>query len=134
MQPNEITVAVDVLNNGTTTNKIYQRFDDSTPNKSLYVTSVHTMMSRDTLALFRTFPKPSGNFAGVSRTTIKFSRDVIVPGVDSTTNQTSQIIAEVNFSIPVGINAAQTKEVRQQVIGLLDLDSIMGPLNDSLMI
>lgn len=134
MQPNEITVAVDVLNNGTTTNKIFQRFDDSTPNKSLYVTSVHTMMSRDTLALFRTFPKPSGNFAGVSRTTIKFSRDVIVPGVDSTTNQTSQIIAEVNFSIPVGINAAQTKEVRQQVIGLLDLDSIMGPLNDSLMI
>lgn len=134
MQPNEITVAVDVLNNGSATNRIYQRFDDSTPNKALYVTGAHSVMSRDSLALFRTFPKPSGNFAGVSRSTVKFSKDVIVPGVDSTTTQTSQIIVEVNFSIPVGVNAATTKEFRQLAIGLLDLDSVMAPLNDSLMI
>lgn len=134
MQPNEITVAVDVLNNGSATNRIYQRFDDSTPNKALYVTGTHSVMSRDSLALFRTFPKPSGNFAGVSRSTVKFSKDVIVPGVDSTTTQTSQIIVEVNFSIPVGVNAATTKEFRQLAIGFLDLDSVMAPLNDSLMI
>jgi len=57
-----------------------------------------------------------------------------VTGVDGTTTVTAPIIVEVSFSVPVGATAAQTMLHRQRALALLDLDSVMAPLNDQLMI
>lgn len=133
MQPNTLTLAVDVLNNGTPVNVTYSRFEEY-QNRSVYVDAAHTMAQKSTLSLYRTFPKQSGNFRGVTKSSIKFSRDFNVSGVDGTSTIVSPFIAEVSFSIPLGVTDAEILEIRQRIIALLDTDSIMTPLNSMLMI
>lgn len=133
MQPNTITLAVDVLNNGTPVNESLTRFEEYL-NRSVYVTESHNVGSKDTLSLYRTFPKPNGNFKGVSKTSMKFSRDIQVPGVDGISNITAPVICEVSFSLPVGITDAQNLICRQRAVAALDLDSVMVPFCSQLMI
>lgn len=133
MQPNTLTLAVDVLNNGTPVNSTFTRFEEF-QNRSVYVESTHSMAQRSTLSLYRTFPKQSGNFRGVSKSSIKFSRDFTVTGVDGSSTIMSPFIAEVSFSIPLGVTDAEILEMRQRIITLLDTDNIMTPLNSMLMI
>lgn len=132
MQPNTITVAVDYLNNASTTNEVYTRFEENL-NRSQYIGAAHSLSAKDTCTLYRTSPKIAGNFKGVSKTAFKFSKDVVVTGVDGE-NVSSAVIVEVSFSIPVGLTAAQTMVIRQRALALLDLDAVMAPLNDQLMI
>jgi hypothetical protein len=134
MQGNTIVFNVDTLNDTTTiVEETYTRFEEYL-NRSKYVGETHSLSSRDELSLYRTFPKQAGNFLGVARSAIKFSYDITVTGVDGTSEITSPIIAEVSFSVPVGATAAETLLVRQRVLALLDLDAVMAPLNDTLMI
>lgn len=133
MQPNTLTLAVDVLNDGTPVNSTFTRFEEF-QNRSVYVDSVHSMAQRSTLSLYRSFPKQSGNFRGVSKSSIKFSRDFNVTGVDGSSTIVSPFIAEVSFSIPLGVTDAEILVMRQRIIALLDADSIMTPLNSMLMI
>lgn len=133
MQPDTITVPVDTLNNGTTTDEIYTRFEEY-QNRSVYIGASHTMAAKDQLSLYRSFPKTNGNFKGVSKTSIKFAREHSVLGVDGLSNLTAPVIVEVSFSIPVGITAAQSLIARQRVVALLDNDTIMAALNDQLMV
>lgn len=132
MQPNSITLPVDELNNGTPVNEVLTRFEEFL-NRSVYIGATHSMSAKDSLTLYRTFPKPSGNFKGVSKTAVKFSRDYVVTGIDGL-NITAPVIIEVSFSIPVGVVTADVLLNRQRAIALLDLDTVMTPLNDQLMI
>lgn len=133
MQPNEITLAVDVLNNGTTVNEVYSRFDVN-QNRATYIGGSHAAENRDSFTMYRSFPTKSGNFKGVQKTSVKFTKDHEVPGVDGVATLTAPVIVEINFSVPVGVTAAQLKTVRQRALALLDTDSIMEPLNTQLMV
>lgn len=134
MQPDVITLSVDEENDGVgPVNHVYNRFDTSYPNRSGYIGANHTLAARNTLTLYRTLPKVSGNFMGVAKTAFKFSVDTTVLGVDGS-NVTAPVIVEVSFSVPVGVTAAATKIARQRALALLDLDSVMAPLNDQQMI
>lgn len=130
MQINEFTLAVDTANTGSTTNKTYKRYEENL-NRSKYIATGHTLSSRDTLDLYRTFPKVSGNFRGVAKSAIKFTTDFTVGGVDGN-DVVAPVIVECSFSVPVGITAANTLEKRQQLVALLDNDSIMAALMDQL--
>lgn len=133
MQPNVITLSVDEENDGVgPVDHVYTRFEEHL-NRSGYIGANHLLTARNTLSMYRTPPKTSGNFKGVAKTSFKFSRDIVVPGVDGG-DITAPIIVEVSFSIPVGATPALTILERQKALALLDLDSVMGPLNDQQMI
>lgn len=132
MQPNELTLAVDLENKAVLTNKIYTRFEEYL-NRAMYIGAGHSLSARNTLSFYRTMPRISGNFRGTAKTAVKFSRDVSVLGVDGTTVVAPQIL-EVSFSNPVGVTPAQSLEFRQNGVALLDRDDIMAALNDLLMV
>lgn len=129
MQANTITLAVDLLNNATTTNKVFSRHSEEL-NRSVYTGPDHTMLQRQTLGLYRTPPKRAGVFLGAGKTTVKFTFDKSVEQADGT-SIIVPMIGEVLFSIPVGVSAADTLAFRQYIVSLLDSDSVMAPLNDS---
>lgn len=129
MLDNQITLAVDPLNTGTTVSKVYRRFD-TFQNRSIFIGDGHSSAARNNLSFYRSFPSRVGNFRGVAKTSVKFTEDVTVSGVDSTATLTAPVIVEVNFSFPVGVTTAHVKEMRQRVIALLDQDSIMDNLNN----
>ena len=133
MQPNSITLAVDTGNTGTTTDLELERFEEF-QNRTVYVSDQHTVGARESMTLYRTFPKASGNFRGTQKSCVKFTLDVVVSGVDGTTELTAPIIMECTFSIPVGATTADVLEMRQRIVALTDLDSVMNPLNNQLMI
>lgn len=130
MLDNTITLAVDVLNNGTTVNKVFSRHDDTLPNRSKYISDSHTLASRDILDFYRTPPKKSGNFNGVAKTGFKFTTDYVVAGADASTDVIAPQIAEVSFSLPIGFTTAQLVVLRQRIIALLDNDALMKRLNE----
>lgn len=133
MQDNSLTLAVDELNNASTTDHVYSRFEEY-QNRSVYIHSGHSLDARDTLSLYRTFPKAAGNFKGMAKSAIKFSKDQEVTGVDGVSTLVSPLIVEVSFSIPVGSTSAQILIARQRAIALLDNDTFMDKLNEQLMV
>lgn len=133
MQADSIVLAVDRLNNGTTTNETYARYDIN-QNRSTYIGSSHLAEARDTISMYRSFATKSGNFKGVQKTSVKFTKDHEVTGVDGTTTLTAPVILEISFSVPVGVTAAQMKIVRQRALALLDSDTVMDALNVQLMV
>lgn len=133
MQPNQLVLPVDHQNDGTTTNEIYSRYEEF-QNRSTYIGSIHVPAARDMFQMYRSFATKSGNFNGVSKTSFKFTKDTTVAGVDGVSSLTVPVIIEVNFSLPVGVNAAVVKSARQRVLACLDDDSIMDPLNLQLMV
>lgn len=130
MQDNEITLAVDVANNATFVNTVYTRFDQYV-NRTVYTGSAHTLANPDTMSLYRTFPKVSGNYPGQAKVAIKFSRNIAVTGVDGSGVLGPQII-EISVSNPVGATTAQQLEMRQRAIALLDRDDVMIGLTNQL--
>lgn len=133
MQPDQIILPVDVLNNGTAVNLTMTRYEESV-NKSVYISPTHVPELRDTLGLYRTQPTKSGNFKGVAKSALKLTKDVLVAGVDSTTTLTAPMIIDVSFSIPVGAVEADVEELRQRVIAALDNSVLMRGLNTQLMV
>jgi hypothetical protein len=133
MQPNTITLAVDIANSGSTTNEVYNRYEE-TQNRTTYIGSGHTPDSRDSLTLYRTQPTRTGNFKGVAKSAVKFTDDVEVSGVDSSTTLAAPMILEISFSIPVGTAATDVKHLRQRALAALDDDSVMDALNIQLMV
>jgi len=127
-QPATITLAVDVLNNGSTVNKAYSSLSGVQGNKSQYIGPDHSMVAPHTLTFYRTFPKPSGNFRGVTKTAVKVSISKEVEGVDGSTLSAPNI-GEVSFSLPVGATEADELILRQTLIAALDRDDVMVPLN-----
>lgn len=134
MQPNVITLSVDEQNDGVgPVNHVFTRFDEY-QNRSVYTSATHSMALKDTMSLYRTMPKASGNFRGVMKSAIKFSQDILVTGVDGVSQLSAPIIVDISFSIPVGATPAQTMIARQRALSALDFDTVMAPLNDLLMV
>jgi hypothetical protein len=131
-QPNVITLSVDLANDGNPVNKVYTSYD-SYQNRSSYIGADHVTSLRDTIAFYRTFAKASGNFRGVKKCAIKHTLDVSVFGVDGS-NILAPLIAEVKFSIPEGTPPAVILAMRQRTLALLDLDAVMDPLCNQLLI
>jgi hypothetical protein len=133
MQDNIITLAVDELNNDSTVDYDFTRYEEY-QNRSVYIGEDHDLASRDTLSLYRTLPKVSGNYKGNAKSTLKFSKDYAVDGVDGVATLTAPVIAEVSFSVPVGVNAADRMIIRQRIIAILDDDTFMESLMSQLMV
>lgn len=134
MQADQLTLVVDTENTGTNpVNEIYSRYEEQ-PNRTTYIGASHTPDARDSLAIYRTFPTKTGNFKGTAKSSVKFTKDVTVAGVDSSTSLTAPIIIEVSFSVPVGTDAYALVAARQRVIAALDNDTFMNALNTQLMI
>lgn len=119
MQDNIITLPVDVLNNGTTTDRVYERFSVDSPNKVTYTGPDHTATARDVLQLYRTFAKRTGVYLGSNKSTVKFTEDKVVLTAEGL-NTVAPLIADVSFSIPVGVSVADQLAFRQRLIAALD--------------
>lgn len=128
-----LTLAVDDLNNDGSTDHVFDRFEEY-QNRSVYTGVNHSVITRDTLSFYRTFPKVMGNFKGTAKCAMKFSKDYAVDGVDGIASLTSPLIIEVSCSVPVGIAVADQMVGRQRVIALLDDDSVMVKLMNQLMV
>lgn len=127
MQPNTITLAVDVLNNATHVNQEFVRLTE-TVGKSTYRGPDNTASSRNQLSFYASLPKRSGNFLGSSKASVKTTLDIAVPNADGSGNLVAPAIAEVSFSLPVGTTPAQALAIRQCLIAVLDRDDLMVPL------
>jgi hypothetical protein len=127
MQPNTITLAVDLLNTGSTTDQIFTR-QEQYLNRSVYIGPTHSVSLKDTLTFYRSPIKPSGNFPGVAKVSAKFSTDYAIPGVDGATTLIAPQIFEVSCSTPVGVTEAQQMIARQRGVALWDMDTIVGAL------
>lgn len=136
-QPNVMTFSVNTDNDDGTTPAVditYTRYDGSHQNRSIYIASGHTVASRNLLTLYRTPPKPSGNFRGVAKSAVKVTQDFIVPGVDATTENVSPGLVDIGFNFPVGLTPAQNKELRMRAAAIISDDDVMVPLTDQLMV
>lgn len=134
-QDNTITLNVDETNDGATTanvNHVYERFE-AFNTRSIYHHTSHLPDLRSMLGFYRTPAKRNGNRRGSQKSSVKFTWDVIVPGVNGENIVETQYI-EVNFSIPLGVPAADVLARRQHVVAILDDDSIMNDLNMKLSI
>lgn len=127
MQPDPITIAVDVLNNGTTENQVYERVREEGL-KSIYHGPGHSASMRNTLTFIANDPKPSGNYTGVQKSVVKFTEDVSGPGVNGL-DVIQPLIATFEVSRPAIATDAQVLEIRQRLHALIDSDAIMVPLN-----
>jgi len=126
MQPNSITLAVDLLNNASPTNEVFARHEELI-NRTTYRGPNHSVASPNTLQFYRTLPKRSGDYLGSAKVSIKLTQARAVESASGLTVQAPDI-AECSFSIPVGVTAAQMKAVRQRLIAILDQDSVMDTL------
>lgn len=133
MLDNTITLPVDELENDTLVNQDYTRYDEYN-NRTIYVGTGHTLAQRDTMTVSRTFPKPSGNHPGVAKSSLKFTQDISIPGVDTTTTLVAPDIGEVNFSLPVGTTPAQAMMLRQRIVAALNSQTFIVALTESLQV
>jgi len=109
------------------------RRHEETTTRSTYVDDAsHSVDSRDIMQLYRTAAKRNGESRGTSKSAVKLTSDVSVPNASGSGDIVLPLIAEVSFSVPVGVTAAQTLELRQQLVALLDDDAVMAALNDVL--
>jgi hypothetical protein len=74
---------------------------------------------RHQLQFYRTYAKRSGASRGSAKSTVKVTRDVSVPNADGTGNIVLPLIAEVNFSCPVGVSYHNRKDLRCIVASIL---------------
>lgn len=127
MLPSTITLAVDRLNNGTTTPETWTRYDaDSSQGKAVYHGPTHSFAERQELAFLRKLPVKNGDFLGTARPAQKFTSTVSVVNAKGETVK-ALYVREITESIPVGMTAAQLLVERQRAIALMDQDSIMTP-------
>lgn len=133
MQPQELTLQVDPLNDDTIVPELYVR-SDYFQNRSQYIGASHALDARDTIGLYRSYPTKNGNFKGVQKTAVKFTQDVTVNGVEGGTTLSAPVIGEINFSIPVGAPSADALKLRQRMIAILDDDTTMDALNLQLLV
>jgi len=131
MQTDTIVLPVDILNNGTPTNRTYTRSEELA-DRTTYRGPEGTLSVRDAMQFYRTLPKRAGNFLGSAKMSVKFTQDKLVDTADGAGETPAPLIAEVSFSIPVGVSDADILAFRQRVIALLDNDTVMTKLNSFL--
>ncbi len=97
----------------TVNTKAYAFDTNTTPDSARMVGPSNDFDTKDILELKRTAAKPTSDFPGVARSSAKFSRTVVINSVPYT------MIAEANFSIPVGALAADIDSIRDDLGDLL---------------
>lgn len=134
MLDNILTFAVDHDRDDTTTDELYERDNEVTANRTVYKGADHTLALRNTMTVGRNWPKASGNFPGVAKTSVKFTQDIEVAGVDTSTTIVAPDIAEASFSLPVGTTAAQAMHMRERLIAALNHQDFITRLTEGLTI
>lgn len=122
MLDNTITLPVDEADDAVIVNTAFTRFDTQYANRSIYTGPDYSLINKDFLGFYRVPVKPSGNFNGTAKTSMKLTMDQTVPGVDTTTTIVQPMIGEINFSVPVG--ATDQLKLRQRMVALLQDDDI----------
>lgn len=131
MLDNTITLAVDHDRDATPTDEVYVRMEEYL-DRSLYKGPGHSVESRNTMTVTRNKPAVSGNFRGVKKTTLKFTTDTEVAGVDATTLNVAPLILSISASLPVGCSAAEAMHLRERARAALDDQDIMVRLLEDL--
>lgn len=93
--------------------KTYTFDTNPTPESARYIGPAQTASVKDNVVLKRQAPKPTKDFAGVARSSEKTTKSVVIDGV------TRDLIAETNFSYPVGADAATVTALRADHSSLL---------------
>lgn len=119
MLANQITLATDKASNGTIVNEDFIRYDESSPNRVTYRGPAFSLVTKDTMTLYRTPVNPNGNFLGTAKSEIKLSKNYSVLGKDGSTI-TAPGIAGANFSFPVGMTTADIGWMRQRLVAAID--------------
>lgn len=132
MQEGTITLTVDTENDGVNPATQVLTRAEETVNRTTYEFATHSLVAKDIVQFYRTYPKRSGNSRGNAKCAIKVTTDVSVDNADGSGEIVLPLIGEVSFSIPVGVTPAQTMVLRQRLVSLLDDDDVSGVLNDSL--
>lgn len=130
MQDNTITLLVNDDNDDGTTAVVTEVFNRAQEflDRSVYFNELHSMEMRNTLGLYRTFPKPTSAFRGTAKSAVKVTEDQVVNGTDASTSIVAPAIANADFSFPVGMSDAAKLKVRMRLIAVLLDDAIMVPL------
>lgn len=125
----DITLSVDAANSGSPANETFIVAHPS-ENRTTYILSGTDLGDREELILYSTRPKRAGNFRGVVRSAVKFTKAVAVEAVDATDTVDSDLILNLSFSVPVGTATADIVHLRQRLIALLDNDAYMAKINE----
>lgn len=87
----------------TVNTKVYDADVAVSSNQVPYNGPANTLSVKDRLDLYRTAPKGTATYSGTGRSRIKLVRTLPLTGAKTSS---SDAIADVNFSIPVGASAA----------------------------
>jgi len=98
----------------TVNTKAYAFDTNLTPDAGRMTGPAQTAADKDILDLKRTAPKPTSDFDGVSRASAKFVRTKTLAS-----GKKVELIAEANFSIPVGVVKADVDSIRDDLGDLL---------------
>lgn len=115
MLDNTITLEYDAEGDGSPVDVILRR-DQEYTDRSVYNFPDHDAGDHN-VAFYRTRPKQSGNFKGVSRTREKTTKPVVVDGVDGNP-VTSAAIIETSTSFPKGMSDAEKIAALQEHLAI----------------
>lgn len=90
--------------------KAYAFDSTQSPDKNRYTGPAHTYSVKDIFDVARVAAKPTADFAGVARSSAKFTRTLTLGDGSKAT-----AIAEASFSIPVGATAADIDSLRDDL-------------------
>lgn len=108
--------------------KAYDRYSEET-NRTVYRGPADTLSADDKLAFTRRFPTKSGNFLGVAKPNAKFTLSQTV--LDAEGNSiVAPIIAELGFSLPVGVTDAAVDDICGRISALVVHNEFKALLKD----
>lgn len=107
------TVTMVLPNNGTPVNEVATRIDVA-GNKSIYNLAGHSVVKRKTVNFYRSYPKRTGDFNGVMKSSCKFTLDEDVANAVGETI-VAPMIGEVNLSVPVGLTEAKVDGILDRI-------------------
>jgi hypothetical protein len=90
---------------------VYNQDSFINANKVKYTGPEHTFTTKDEMYLSRVAPKPTNDFDGVARSTVKSVKTV---EINSVTGETHDAIIETTFNFPVGMTSADADALRDQ--------------------
>jgi hypothetical protein len=96
--------------------------------RSLYTTDASSSLARETLGLYASPAKPSGNILGTNKASVKTTCDCSVPGADGVAVYTKPIILKLEASIPAGADTTLVKAELMKLAAVMQDDSIMDQL------
>lgn len=129
-QPNPIVLSVNEDNDDGTTAEITRIFEQQEVynGRSVYTTNDSTPLDRETLSLYASAAKPSGNILGTNKASVKTTRDCTVPGADGVANYTKPIIWKLEGSIPAGASTSLVKAELMKIVALAQTNEVMDQL------